>query len=378
VIASYTDGQGTAESVSSAGVGPIANLNNAPTIAGINTGAVTKNIDPDADGLLEVGGVLTITDLDAGESSFQAGTINGAFGSLTIDAAGNWNYSADNTQAVIQQMNTGESISDVLTVTTADGTTHNVVVTINGATAILDQGGDDPGPAPLADPIEPDPEPEPELPPEEILPVEDEPPPREEFTSSDIPSSKPPDITSLQWADPTYFVPTISMLTTDNMLATDDGSPSAVVSIVKYLQRELASQTIERAASNVSALFSSDAMTQTLDHIQQQLGDTLEMDGKRGKLIIGTATGLGASVFAGYVIWAFRGSSLVLGALTAMPMWRCFDPLPVIMGNDKNRRDRDETKSTQQELDQDETTVKELLGEERAVADTESLNGRKD
>ena len=97
-----------------------------------------------------------------------------------------------------------------------------------------------------------------------------------------------------------------------------------MVSIVKRLQRELASQTIERVASTVSALFSTDAMTQTLDHIQQQLDDTLEMDGKRGKLIIGAATGLGASVFAGYVIWAFRGSSLLLGALTAMPMWRCF------------------------------------------------------
>ena len=142
------------------------------------------------------------------------------------------------------------------------------------------------------------------------------------------------------------------MLTTDNMLATDDGSPSAVVSIVKRLQRELASQTIERVASNVSALFSTEAMTQTLDHIQQQLGDTLEMDGKRGKLIIGAATGLGASVFAGYVIWAFRGSSLLLGALTAMPMWRCFDPLPVLMGNDKKRRDRDEAKSTQQRIRQ--------------------------
>ena len=102
------------------------------------------------------------------------------------------------------------------------------------------------------------------------------------------------------------------------------------------------------------------------------------MDGKRGKLIIGAATGLGASVFAGYVIWAFRGSSLVLGALTAMPMWRCFDPLPVLMGHDKKRRDRDEAKSTGNDLDKDEIKVKELLGKERAATDTENLNERKD
>ena len=227
----------------------------------------------------------------------------------------------------------------------------------------VDQGGDDPGPGPDDDPIEPDPEPDPELPPDEIFPVEDELPPREELAISDLPSSKPPVITPQQWVDPTYFVPTISLLTTDNGLPTDNGSPSGVAGIVKYLQRELASQTIDRLAPTVSALFSTEAMTQTLDHIQQQLGDTLEMDGKRGQLIIGAATGLGASVFAGYVIWAFRGSSLLLGALTAMPMWRCFDPLPVLMGDDKKRRDRDEAESTQHDSDNDETKVKELLGE---------------
>ncbi len=39
----------------------------------------------------------------------------------------------DNTQAVIQQLDAGESVNDVLTVTTADGTSHNVTVTINGS-----------------------------------------------------------------------------------------------------------------------------------------------------------------------------------------------------------------------------------------------------
>ena len=224
-------------------------VNDAPTIAGANTGELTKDVDPDGDGMLEVGGALTISDPDIAESSFQAGTVVGAYGSLTIDAAGNWNYAADNTQAAIQQLNVGESISDVLTVTTADGTTHSVIVTINGATAVVGQSSGEPGPGFEIDPIEPDPEPKPELPPEEILPVEDELPPREELAISDIPSSKLPVMMPLQWVDPTYFVPTISMLTTDNMLATDDGSPSAVVSIVKRLQRELASQTIERVAS---------------------------------------------------------------------------------------------------------------------------------
>ena len=83
--------------------------------------------------MLETAGALMIVDPDLGESSFQAGTIVGTYGRLSIDAAGNWSYAADNTQAAIQQLDAGESVTDVLTVTTADGTTHDVTITINGS-----------------------------------------------------------------------------------------------------------------------------------------------------------------------------------------------------------------------------------------------------
>jgi len=89
-------------------------------------------VDPDLGTLLETSGTLTIVDPDPGESSFQAATIVGTYGSLTIDAAGGWSYAADNTRVAIQQLDAGESLSDILTVTTADGTTHNVNITING------------------------------------------------------------------------------------------------------------------------------------------------------------------------------------------------------------------------------------------------------
>lgn len=62
-------------------------VNDLPTIGGTDTGAVTEDVDPDIDGLLETAGSLTISDPDSGESSFQAGTINGTYGDLTIDAA---------------------------------------------------------------------------------------------------------------------------------------------------------------------------------------------------------------------------------------------------------------------------------------------------
>ncbi len=111
----------------------VGNTNDAPVFGGVDTGAVTEDVDPDVDTLLEVSGTLTISDPDTGESSFQTGTVVGAYGSLTIDAAGNWAYAADNTQAAIQQLDVSETLTDTLTVTSFDGTTHDIVITINGA-----------------------------------------------------------------------------------------------------------------------------------------------------------------------------------------------------------------------------------------------------
>ncbi len=111
----------------------VTNTNDPPVIGGVNSATVTEDIDPDLDNLLEANDALTISDPDVGESSFQAATIVGTYGSLTIDAAGNWSYSADNTQLSIQQIDAGESVSDVLTVSTADGTTHDITITIDGA-----------------------------------------------------------------------------------------------------------------------------------------------------------------------------------------------------------------------------------------------------
>ena len=119
--------------------------NDAPVIGGVDTGSVTEDIDPDTDGLLETAGALTITDTDAGEDLFVAETVAGTYGSLTIDAAGAWTYESDNAQAAIQELGAGDSLTDTLTVRTADGTTHDVVITIHGADDAPVIGGVDTG-----------------------------------------------------------------------------------------------------------------------------------------------------------------------------------------------------------------------------------------
>ena len=164
---SYTVSDGMASVTGSATL-DITPVNDVPVIGGDSTGAVTEDADPDADGLLEVSGVLTISDPDAGESSFLPATIVGAYGSLTIDAAGNWSYAADNTRTAIQQLDARESITDVLTITSMDGSTHSVTITIHGAkenpvvdgsTGSDDEGDADPKPGGGAVPIETQPEP---------------------------------------------------------------------------------------------------------------------------------------------------------------------------------------------------------------------------
>ncbi len=92
-------------------------------------------------------------------------------------------------------------------------------------------------------------------------------------------------------------------------------------------------------------------MAQALDHLQRQIDDTLALEANQGQLIIGAAAGIGASVMIGYVLWAFRGASLLLGALSAMPMWRSFDPLPVLLENDKERDEEDDEKRVRDILD---------------------------
>ena len=109
------------------------NTNSAAKISGIDTGSVIEDIDPDGNNLLEINGKLNIADNDNDEAAFIAKTVNGKYGNLDIDATGNWHYAANNQQAVIQNLTSNAILMDSLTVSSVDGTTHTVKITINGA-----------------------------------------------------------------------------------------------------------------------------------------------------------------------------------------------------------------------------------------------------
>ncbi|MBZ9881403.1 VCBS domain-containing protein, partial [Mesorhizobium sp. CA10] len=109
----------------------IIGANDAAVITGTSTGSVTE------DAVLTVNGALTVNDPDAGQSSFQvhngSNPIAGTYGSLTIDAAGNWVYTLNNGAANVQALNSADHPHDQIHVTSVDGTDHVIDITVNGA-----------------------------------------------------------------------------------------------------------------------------------------------------------------------------------------------------------------------------------------------------
>src|SRR5205814_4079728 len=81
-------------------------------------------------------GTLTDTDVDNAANSFQAvaaGTAStDGFGTYAMTAGGTWTYTLDNSNAAVQALNVGGTLTDHITVQTIDGTSQVVTITING------------------------------------------------------------------------------------------------------------------------------------------------------------------------------------------------------------------------------------------------------
>ncbi|ABW32877.1 tandem-95 repeat protein [Acaryochloris marina] len=101
-----------------------------------DSGSVTEDDDPNT---LTTSGQVIVTDSDPGEAFATAETLIGTYGTFTVDADGFWNYTADNTQAAIQELGLGESLTETFSVTSLDGTgAGTVTITINGLNELLE------------------------------------------------------------------------------------------------------------------------------------------------------------------------------------------------------------------------------------------------
>ena len=112
----------------------ITGVNDDPVIgigAGVNAGVMDKQEqDP-------ISGTLTITDPDTNQSSFVAQTATMAvFGTFSIDTNGAWTYTLDTSNATVQALaDENDSVTDSISVSSADGTSATVTITIRGVEA---------------------------------------------------------------------------------------------------------------------------------------------------------------------------------------------------------------------------------------------------
>lgn len=95
-------------------------------ITGVDAGSVIEDLTT------QVQGQLSVTDPDLGEDHFQASQVAGNFGTLIITKDGAWTYDLDNYSPYVQRLAQGSTATDIITVHSADGTAHQVTITING------------------------------------------------------------------------------------------------------------------------------------------------------------------------------------------------------------------------------------------------------
>lgn len=89
---------------------------------------------------IHTSGKLTITDHDTGEAHFDNNAPQyqyfGQYGHLILQKDGSWSYYADVGSSPvgrkIDALGNGEQLTDTITIRSADGTTHDIVITIHG------------------------------------------------------------------------------------------------------------------------------------------------------------------------------------------------------------------------------------------------------
>ena len=98
---------------------------------------------------------------------------------------------------------------------------------------------------------------------------------------------------------------------------------------------------------------------QMIDIMKGQIGNNGRGEEGYMDLLAKSASGLALSLSAGVVTWALQGGSVLASMLSSVPLWKGFDPLPIIAKSKKSEPD-DETTGTSNALN-DEQNAARLL-----------------
>jgi VCBS repeat-containing protein len=130
------------------------------------------------------------------------------------------------------------------------------------------------------------------------------------------------------------------------------------------------------------------SLARALDAMGRGLDGLENANGVDGMFLLQISTGMGAVLSVGVVSWILRGGALAATLLSTVPMWKGFDPLPMLMGRRKKKDDEDDEEerdnSDDEEIvsDLDRTTELRELHLERMFSESgrfkaEGLTGRK-
>ncbi|TYK64116.1 VCBS domain-containing protein, partial [Colwellia echini] len=81
-------------------------------------------------------GTISVFDVDTGEGTLVSSTAS--YGTVVVDGTGVWEYSLDDSNAAVQALPDGETLTDTITFTSDDGTTETQTITITGSNDAAD------------------------------------------------------------------------------------------------------------------------------------------------------------------------------------------------------------------------------------------------
>ncbi|MBU2919376.1 VCBS domain-containing protein [Psychrosphaera sp. F3M07] len=127
VSASYTDNDDFAETVNSSTVSV---ANSAATFAGDTTATITKNASAASTG------TITVTDADGADTVVAQSDVELTYGTFSISADGAWTYALDTENTTVAALSGVEdTVVENISITSADGTSASIAITITGVAA---------------------------------------------------------------------------------------------------------------------------------------------------------------------------------------------------------------------------------------------------
>jgi len=116
------------------------------------------------------------------------------------------------------------------------------------------------------------------------------------------------------------------------------------------------------------------ALWQALDTMKREMAQ-IGSDSS-ATAVIQIASGSSIALTAGFISWVLRGGALSAALLSTLPMWKGFDPLPLLAANrskDDKRRKNEDTESMEKTYEESSPDVERIFSPETLVTDRKGL-----